>query len=118
MFWVTSYYLKQDKASAYQQWLRSPEAKTLMADAERETGMKFMGTYWTVLGFGDFDCEDWWEVPNWAAIDAIRESKAVEKLFMRTWELDFIDTSRSARQRMLRTTEDIKTFSPPQKPEG
>jgi len=118
MFWATSYYLKPDKASAYQQWLRSPEAKTLMADAEREIGMKFMGTYWTVLGFGDFDCEDWWEVPNWAAIDAIRESKAVEKLFMRTWELDFVDASRSSRQRMLRTTEDIKTFSPPKKPEG
>jgi hypothetical protein len=115
MFWVTSYYLKVEKTSAYQQWLLSPEAKTLMADAERETGMKYVGTYWTVLGFGEFDCEDWWETPNWAAIDTLRESAAMEKLFLRTWELDFTDNSRSAQQRMLRTTEDIRTYNPPKK---
>jgi hypothetical protein len=115
MFWVSSYYLKPEKTSAYQQWLLSPEAKTLTADAERETGMKYVGTYWTVLGFGDFDCEDWWEVPSWAAFDALRDSQATEKLFMRTWELDFTYNSRSAQQRMLRTTEDIRTYSPPQK---
>ncbi len=118
MFWVSSYYVKPDKASAFQQWLQSPEAKALTAEAERETGMKYIDTYWTVLGFGDFDCEDWWAVPNWAAIDAVRESKAIEKLFMRSWQLDFIDTSRSGRQRMLRTTADIKTYGPPQKSEG
>ena len=118
MFWVTSYYLKQEKASAYQKWLLSPEAKGLMSDIERETGIKFIDTYWTVLGFGDFDCEDWWEVPNWAAMDAIRESKAVEKYFLRTWELEFADTSRNSRQRMLRTTADIITLSPPKKPEA
>lgn len=118
MFWVASYYLKQDKASAYQQWLQSPEAKALTAEAERETGMKYIDTYWTVLGFGDFDCEDWWELANWAAIDAIRESKAMEKLVMRSWELDFIDNSRSARQRILRTTDNIKTYRLPVKSEG
>ena len=118
MYWVSSYYLKPDKASAYQQWLTSPEAKSLIADAERESGMKYLGTYWTVMGFGDFDCEDWWELPNWAAIDTIRESKANEKLAMRTWELDFMDFSRPSRQRILRTTGDIKTYAPPKKPEG
>ena len=41
MFWVSSYYLKQDKASAYQQWLLSPEARALTADVERELGMKY-----------------------------------------------------------------------------
>jgi hypothetical protein len=115
MFWVTSYYLKVEKTSAYQQWLLSPEAQTLMADVERETGMKYVGTYWTVLGFGEFDCEDWWETPNWAAIDTLRESAAIGRLFERTWELDFADNSRNAQQRMLRTTADIRTFSPPRK---
>ncbi len=52
---------------------------------------------------------------SWAAFEALRESQATEKLLMRTWELDFMDNSRSARQRMLRTTEDIRTYSPPQK---
>ena len=115
MFWVSSYFLKEDKAAVYQQWLLSPEAKALMADVQRETGMRYVDTYWTVLGFGDFDCEDWWELPNWAAIDVMREAQSVERLFMRTWELGYFDPSRSARQRVLRTTEDIKTWSPPDK---
>ena len=118
MFWVSSYYLKADKASTYQQWLLSPEAKALLADAERESGMKYVDTYWTVLGFGDFDCEDWWELPNWAALDTVRESKAIEKLMMRLWELDYFDNSRQGQQRILRTTADILTLSPPQKAEG
>ncbi len=44
MFWVSSYYLKVDKAAAYQQWLLSPEPKALMADVERETGMRYVQT--------------------------------------------------------------------------
>jgi hypothetical protein len=48
-------------------------------------------------------------------MDTLRESAAMEKLFFRTWELDFTDNSRSAQQRMLRTTEDIRTYSPPKK---
>lgn len=113
MFWVSSYYLKTDKAAAYQQWLLSPEAKALMVDVERETGMRYVQTYWTVLGFGDYDCEDWWELPHWAAMDGMRTSRAVDRLFLRYWELGFADTSRSARQRVLRTTEDIRTWRPP-----
>ena len=118
MLWINSYHLKQDKTSAYQQWLLSPEARSLIADVERELGMKYMGTYWTVLGFGDFDCEDWWEVPNWAAVDTVRESKALEKRDMRIWEQGFMDeTRRAGRPRILKTTEDIKTWSPPEKSE-
>ena len=95
-----------------------PGSEVIDGCAERETGMKYVGTYWTVLGFGEFDCEDWWETPNWAAIDTLRGSAAMEKLFLRIWELDFTDNSRNAQQRMLRTTEDIRTFSPPKTSDG
>ncbi len=118
MFWVSNYYLKTDKAAAYQQWLLSPEAIALVADVERETGMRYVQTYWTVLGFGEFDCEDWWEISNWAAIDTMRESQAVETLFMRAWELGFADNSRPSQQRILRTTQDIKTYRLPERTEG
>ena len=118
MLSIYSYYLKSGKESAYQQWLLSPEAKLLTADVEQELGMKYMGTHWTVLGFGDFDCEDWWEFPNWAAVDTVRESKANEKRNMRIWEQGFIDETRAGSRRILKTTEDIKTWSPPEKSEG
>ena len=118
MLWINSYHLKQDKTSAYQQWLLSPEAKSLFADVEQELGIKYLGTYWTVMGLGDFDCEEWWEFPNWAAVDTVRESKALEKLSMRIWEQGFVDEARAGRRRILKTTEDIKTWSPPEKSEG
>lgn len=118
MFWVTSFFLKENKASDYQQWLLSAEARTLIANVEAEIGMKYVNTYWTVMGFGEFDCEEWWEIPNWAAIDKLRESKAADKFFLRSWELGFADNSRSFQQRVLRTTRDIKTFSLPEPTEG
>ena len=119
MFWVTSHNLKSGQESAYQQWLLSPEYKALIADVEQELGVKYLGAYWTVLGFRDFDCEEWWEVPNWAAVDKVRESQALKKLNMRTWEQGFFDETRRVGQpRVLRTTEEMKTWSPPEKSEG
>ena len=118
MFWVNSFYLKSDKTSAYRQWLLSPEAKSLTADVEQELGITYEGTYWTVNGFGDFDCEEWWQIPDWATIDKARESKANQKRDMRIAEQYFMDETRAAgRPRVLRTTEDIKVWSPPEKSE-
>lgn len=118
MFWINSFNLKSGKRSAYKQWLLSPEAKSLIAEVEQDLGLKYEGTYWTVNGFGDFDCEEWWQFPDWATLDKARESKAIEKRDDRIWEQGFIDDTRAAgRPRILRTREDIKTWSPPEKSE-
>jgi hypothetical protein len=115
MFWVNSFYLKSDMSSAYRQWLLSREAKSLTAFVEQELGIKYEGTYWTVNGFGDFDCEEWWQIPDWATIDKARESKANEKRDLRIAEQHFMDETRAAgRPRVLRTTEDSKCWSPPE----
>ncbi len=114
MFWVTSYYLKEHKAAAYQEWLQSEEAQQLYAAVEEETRMRFVDVYWSILGFGEYDCEEWWEVPNWATLDTIRGSEALNKLFARSFELDFVDDSRGQQTRMLRTTADVMVFHPPE----
>lgn len=115
---VSSYYLREDKGTELQKWLQSDEFKQMVADNEKETGMRYTGTSWTIMGFGDFDCEDWWEVPNWAALDKQRESKAAQKLWRRWLELDFVDLSRPTRTRMVRTTTDVKVMERPKKEEG
>lgn len=116
MFLVNSYYLKEDKYTEFQEWLLSDEFKKLMAEMEEETGICYVGTYWPILGFGDA-LEDWVEVPNWAALDKHRESKAVQKLWSRQVELDLIDGSRPVQSRVLRTTEDVRVTGPPKKEE-
>ena len=116
MFWVFRRYIKEGKAMTAKEFVLSEEWKKLSDDVEKETGIRFVEVYWNVLG-GEFDTEAWYEVPNWAAIDSWRESKAVQKAGSRLNELDFIDTSRPGQTLMLRTTEDVKLPEPPKKEE-
>lgn len=113
IYWVTSYYVVLEKMSEYQKWLKSDRAKKLAAEFEKETGIKFLNTYFTILGFGDYDCEDWFVVPDWSALDKIRTSKAWEKLMVETW--DFGDPTKPMKARAMRTAEDLLVFEPPKK---
>lgn len=112
MYWVQSYYLKENKAADYQRWLQSDEAKELRADVEKETGMRYMGTFWPILGFGEYDCEDWVEVPDWATLDKIRESDAIDRLYKRFFELDLVDSQRPQQTKMMRSTGDVQIVEP------
>ena len=116
MFWVFRNYLKENKAEIAKKFILSDEWKTLTDDMERETGIGFVEVYWNIFG-GEFDAEAWYEVPNWAALDRWRESKAVQKLISRVNELDFLDDSRPGQTLMLRTTEDVKLPEPSKKEE-
>jgi hypothetical protein len=110
VYYVSSYNLKEKKALEYQKWLMSDDAKKLFADVEKGSGWRYMGTFWAIMGFGDFDCEDWWEVPDWSAFDTLRVSEAGDRLAERFSELDFGDSSRPSSTRMLRTTSDVRIF--------
>lgn len=112
MYWVSTYFLKENKGGEYQRWLQSEEAKNLFAGIQKETGMRYMQTYWPILGFGEYDCEDWYEVPNWASLDKIRDSESLTQFFSRMYELDFYDNTRQGSNRMLRATTDVMIFEP------
>jgi len=111
IYWVNSYFINQEKASEYQKWLKSDRAKELFAELEKETGIKYLNTYFTILGFGDYDCEDWGIAPDFSALDKLRTSKANEKLMAETW--DFGDMTRPFKSRIMRTAEDVLVFEPP-----
>jgi len=115
MYWVTGYFTKAEKASAFRAWLLSPEVKARFASVERESGARYLDTYWTINSLGEFDVEDWWELANWAVFDRLRDSPSFQKLVLQSWELGFLDLSRPARSRMMRSTQDAKTLAPPEK---
>jgi hypothetical protein len=62
------------------------------------------------MGFGEYDVEDWWEIPDWAAFDKSRASKAGDRLVGRYNELDFLDSSQPSSSRMLRNNSDVRIF--------
>lgn len=113
IYWAISYYLRPGNAIEYQRWLNSEEARQLFERYEKETGWKYLNTYFPILGLGDYDCEDWYVVPDWASVDKMRESKAFEQLNLKTW--DFIDQTRPQRSRVMRTARDVIITEPPKK---
>jgi len=109
MFWVFGFNVKENRADDFRKWLASDNVRKLIADIEKETGVRYLDTYWSIMGFGKFDCEDWWEVPNWAAFDKWHQSKAAGRLWSEV--LEFAEF-RPFRARMLRGSKDVKTVSP------
>jgi hypothetical protein len=110
---VTTYYLLPGKATEYQNWLKSDKTKKLIAQAEKETGIKYLNTYMPILGLGDYDCEDWAVAPDWSAFDKIRASKASDDLNIESW--DFTDQTRPAKTRIMRVIQETKTSEKPAK---
>ena len=113
MLWITRYYVKAEKQVEYQKWLLSDEAKELVKRLEKETGWKYLDTYFPILGFGGDHAEDWFEVPNWAALDKSRTSKVLQEISDATW--DFTDNSRPMSAAMYRRARDVQVFAPPKK---
>jgi hypothetical protein len=113
MFYVSRYYVKGDKMAEYQKWLVSDDAKDLFKRVEKETGWRYLNTYFPILGFGDDAVEDWCEVPNWASLDKSRTSKALVEWSDKTW--DFIDMARAASASVYRTAADVMIATPPKK---
>lgn len=112
LYWATSYFLKPGKAFEYRKWLNSKEARDLFHLTEKETGFKYLGTYFPVLGIGDYDADDWMLAPDWASTDKLRESKAFD-----TWmgkASEFVDESRRSSTRIMRNARDIQ-FPRPRK---
>jgi hypothetical protein len=110
MYYVSAYHLKEKKSAAYQRWLLTDEARQLFAEVEKETGFRYMETYWPILGFGAFSCEDWWEAPDWASFDRVRDSEAMDRLNTRMLEQDFFDSNRPSETRVMRSTQDVKIW--------
>ena len=113
IYWVRSYYRKPGKVAEYVKWLNSDEAKLLASHIEKETGVKYVNTYTTILGFGDYDAEDWWVAPNWASLDKLRDCNALATWTLATW--DMIDQTRPQKSRMMRTSSEVKVIEKPEK---
>ena len=85
----------------------------MASQIQKQTGVKYLNTYTAILGFGDYDAEDWWVAPDWASFDKMRDCKALEQWTLATW--DMIDQTRPQKSRMMRTSSEVKVIEKPEK---
>jgi hypothetical protein len=111
IYWVTDYFLAQGKTTEFQDYMKSDRAKELFAELERETGVRYIDTYMTVLGFGKYDCEDWFIAPDWSALDKMDTAQVNNKFAADT--ADLVDMRRPWRSRALRSIQDVQIHEPP-----
>jgi len=83
IYWMSGYNVNVGMSGEYQRFLASKAFRKVCAEIEKECGMKYIETYASVLPSssepGDYDCWDFWELPNRAALDKVG-GPAVAKL--------------------------------------
>lgn len=116
IYWMTGYNIREGKAKALKTYLNSKSFKKLCTELEKETGMKYVQTYFTIIPSsreaGDYDGYDLWELPNHAALDRIRKSEAIQRMVEGSYEFIEPKPSKSV---ILRSASDVRIIYEPKK---
>jgi hypothetical protein len=116
IYWMGAYNIREGMYNKYQAFLRSAAFKKLAAQVEKETGMKYLVTYGTIipssLEEGDYMAYDFAELPNHASLDKMRKSKALDKLTEVTYK--FVEP-RPQKSVILRAMNDVRVSYEPKK---
>jgi hypothetical protein len=98
MQYVYRYNLKEDKSAEFRQWLLGRAGREILTE-----GWSYLGTWFTVLGFGRWDCESRWEVDGYGSLGKQFINEDAEKVFAE-W-LDFIDGGEAF---LMKSAEDVQ----------
>jgi len=113
VFYVVDYYLKYDWTGEFIALVKSDKGRRLIQDVEKETGAKFRGTYFPVMGFGEYTAEDWWELLDYGALSKFRDSQAWNKALQEFNE--FYDNTHPFKARLMGFIGDVKVTGVPEK---
>jgi hypothetical protein len=116
IFWMSGYNIREGKYKAYKSFLNSKAFKRIWAEVEEETGVRYVETYFTIIPSsheaGDYEVYQIWELPDHAAMDKMRRSAAVSKLFEASHGFAESKPSKSV---LLRKASDVKILFEPEK---
>jgi len=116
IYWMSGFNMREGKHKAYQAFLNSKAFKKLCAQLEAEAGMKYVETYFAIIPSsqdeGDYEAYGFWELPNHAALDRLRNSAAIAKLSEASYEFTEPRPSKSV---TLRKASDTKIIYEPEK---
>lgn len=105
MQYVSRYHLKPLKATEYRQWLL--ENESLWAEHAPE-GWTYLGTWFTVMGFGKYGCESRWELDGYGALGTGWGDETNQRL-MREW-MEFADDTRDGENYLMKSTAEVNVF--------
>jgi hypothetical protein len=94
--------LKVHQAGKYQQWL--VENEPLIAQ-NAPAGWTYVGTWFTVRGFGRYDCEVRWELDDYAALGSDFGNEVFQKAMMEGFE--FFDPAQGGETYLMKSAGDI-----------
>jgi hypothetical protein len=69
MLWISNYNIREGRMTEYQKYVKENEKKI---KEHAPKGMKFLGVYFYVLGFGPYHVAELWEISDYADLDAFR----------------------------------------------
>jgi len=102
MQYIVRYDVVPGKAEAYRDWLVENE------DEMREhqpAGWTYLGTWFTVLGFGSYQAESRWEVDDYAGLGAGFGDERLQELTRDSFE--FIDFGRPGETYLMKSATDV-----------
>ncbi len=91
------------KAGAFREWLQKNAAGIGENQAE---GWKYLGTWFTVRGFGKFTCETRWELTDYAALGADDPGNETAEKLNQEW-YDFVDLAGAFEVCLMKSDADI-----------
>jgi len=99
---IARYNLKPDKESDFRQWLLDNRAAWVENTAD---GWRYLGTWFTVMRFGQYGCETRCEVDDYAALGAGFGNETSQRL-LKEW-LAFQDLARDSETYLVKNAEKV-----------
>ena len=110
MFIVSTAKFKEGKAKAWTDWWANDENVAKLQEA-LVPGEKFIGAYVVINNTADHDVEVWYEIDNWAVMDAARGNKKVQPLLNEFFKKNGF-VLEDSKTKFLRTVKDVIIFEP------
>jgi hypothetical protein len=105
MQYINRYHVLPQKEVEFKAWLL--ENEPLLKEHAVE-GWTYLGTWFTVMGFGYYACESRWEVDDYGALGAGWGDETNQRL-MREW-FEFMDQSRGSEVYLMKSASDVIVF--------
>ena len=102
---INRYHVKPLRGTEYRQWLL--ENEPLVAE-NTPKGWTYLGTWFTVLGFGKYGCETRYEIDDYDALGAGFGNETYQKLILE-W-VEFIDLTKEGETYLMKSATDVSVM--------
>ncbi len=106
MQYIVRYDVVPKKAAEFRQWLLDNDQR--LRDHQPE-GWQYLGTWFTVLGFGQYQAESRFEVADYADLGSGFGDEELQRLQLEWFE--FVDTRSSGETYLMKSATDVQVMA-------